>query len=248
MKKFKKVLANAGLASRRQIENWLRENRISVNGAIAKLGDRINSEDKVRVDGREVKLIKSATKKTRVLLYHKPEGEICTRSDPEGRPTVFDRLPLLRNGRWISVGRLDFNTSGILLLTNDGELANQLMHPSAEIEREYAVRVLGEVTPAIIKTLKKGVRLEDGQAHFDQIVDVGGEGTNHWYHVIVKEGRNRVVRRLWESQGLKVSRLMRVRFGNVLLPRALRRGKWEELGPAEVAVVQNLLMKAEPKK
>jgi 23S rRNA pseudouridine2605 synthase len=237
--KIQKVLANAGLGSRREIEGWLREKRISVNGVPAKLGDRIVGNEKVFVDGREVKLIKSKTKKTRVLLYHKPEGEICSRSDPEGRPTVFDHLPLLRNGRWITVGRLDFNTSGILLLTNDGELANKLMHPSSEIEREYATRVQGEVSQAVIKKLKKGVKLEDGYAHFDEIKDAGGEGTNHWYHVLVKEGRNRLVRRLWESQdNLKVSRLIRIRFGNLTLPRGLRRGMWTEL---ELPEVQQLM-------
>lgn len=227
--KIQKVLANAGLASRRHIENWLREGRISVNGQIAKLGDRITANDKVRVDGREIKLIKSESKKTRVLLYHKPEGEICSRSDPENRPTIFDHLPLLRNGRWISVGRLDFNTSGVLLLTNDGELAHKLMHPSKEIEREYAVRVQGQVSPQMIQTLKQGVMIDGQPAHFDSITDGGGEGSNHWYNVLVKEGRNRIVRKLWESQSVKVSRLIRVRFGIVLLPRALRRGKWTEL-------------------
>ncbi len=233
--KIQKILANAGLGSRRQIEKWISENRVSVNGQIAKLGDRMTLDDKVRVDGREVNLVKSAAKKTRVLLYHKPEGEICTRSDPEGRPTVFDHLPMLRNGRWISIGRLDFNTSGVLLLTNDGELANRLMHPSSEIEREYAVRVQGQVSPEMIKNLKKGVKLEDGMAHFEKISDEGGEGTNHWYHVMVKEGRNRLVRRLWESQGVKVSRLIRIRFGSILLPRLLRRGKWTDLTQEEIA-------------
>lgn len=232
--KIQKVLANAGLGSRRQIEEWLREGRIVVNGQVAKLGDRMTTEDKVRVDGREIQLIKSASKKTRVILYHKPEGEICSRSDPEGRPTVFDHLPLLRNGRWISVGRLDFNTSGVLLLTNDGELANRLMHPSQQFEREYAVRIQGQVTPAMIKKLKKGVELEDGLAHFEQITDAGGEGSNHWYHVLVKEGRNRLVRRLWESEPVKVSRLIRVRFGDITLPRGLRRGKWMELEKEDV--------------
>ncbi len=232
--KLQKVLANAGLASRRQIENWIREGRIIVNGAPAKLGDRVTQDAKIRVDGREVKLIKSATAKCRILLYHKPEGEICSRSDPENRPTVFDTLPMLRNGRWISVGRLDFNTSGLLLLTNDGELANHLMHPAAQVEREYAVRIQGQVTPAMLKNLKKGVELDDGMAHFDKVVDAGGEGTNHWYHVIVKEGRNRFVRRLWETQGVKVSRLIRIRFGSLTLPRMLRKGKWAELDKQEV--------------
>ena len=232
--KIQKILANAGLASRRQIESWLREDRIIINGKIAKLGDRITPDAKVVVDGREIKLLKSTAKKSRVLLYHKPEGEICSRSDPEGRPTVFDHLPLLRNGRWITVGRLDFNTSGVLLLTNDGELANRLMHPSTQIEREYAVRIKGQVSPLMLKTLKKGVKLEDGIAHFEQITDAGGEGSNHWYHVIVREGRNRFVRRLWESQNVIVSRLIRIRFGSIVLPRLLRRGKWTELEKNEV--------------
>lgn len=232
--KIQKILANAGLGSRRQIEKWISEGRIVVNNEIAKLGDRITLDAKVRVDGYDVNLVKSAAKKTRVLLYHKPEGEICSRSDPEGRPTIFDRLPLLRNGRWISIGRLDFNTSGVLLLTNDGELANKLMHPSSQIEREYAVRVQGNVTPAMLKKLKTGVVLEDGKAHFETIKDAGGEGTNHWYHVLVKEGRNRLVRRLWESQDVKVSRLIRIRFGSILLPRQLRKGKWMDLEPIEI--------------
>lgn len=243
--KIQKVLANAGLASRRQIENWLREGRISVNGAMAKLGDRITDDAKVRVDGREVKLIKSASKKTRILLYHKPEGEICSRSDPENRPTIFDRLPLLRNGRWISIGRLDFNTSGVLLLTNDGELAHKLMHPSQEIEREYAVRIKGKVTAGMIKTLKDGVDIDDQPAHFDQIIDAGGEGTNHWYHVLVKEGRNRIVRKLWESQGVDVSRLTRIRFGCITLPRILRRGRWMELERDAIQELQALAAPSE---
>lgn len=227
--KIQKVLANAGLGSRRQVEEWLREGRVSVNGAVAKLGDRMTTDDKVRVDGRDINLIKSHAQKSRVILYHKPEGEICSRHDPEGRTTIFDHLPMLRNGRWISVGRLDYNTSGVLLLTNNGELANRLMHPSSNIEREYAVRIQGQVTPEMLNTLKKGVRLDDGPAHFEHIVDAGGEGTNHWYHVLVREGRNRMVRRLWESQGVVVSRLIRIRFGNITLPRMLRRGKWAEL-------------------
>ena len=236
--KIQKILAAAGLGSRRELEKWIQQGRITVDGNTAKLGDRITTDAKVYVDGREIQLIKSHAKKTRVLLYHKPEGEICSRSDPEKRPTVFDRLPMLRNGRWITVGRLDFNTSGLLLLTNDGELANRLMHPSAEIEREYAVRIQGEVSPAVIKKLKKGVQLEDGLASFDQIIDGGGEGTNHWYHVVVKQGRNRLVRRLWESQDLRVSRLIRVRFGNMTLPRFLRRGRWEELELDDIQELQ----------
>jgi 23S rRNA pseudouridine2605 synthase len=227
--KIQKVLAAAGLGSRRQLEVWIKEGRISVNGQVATLGDRITGEEKVKVDGREINLIKSQAKKTRVLIYHKPEGEICSHADPEKRPSVFDRLPMIRNGRWISIGRLDFNTSGVLLLTNDGELANRLMHPSAEIEREYAVRVQGEVSKPMLDTLRKGVKLDDGEAHFETISDAGGEGSNHWFHVVVREGRNRLVRRLWESQEVRVSRLIRVRFGEITLPRFLKRGRWEEL-------------------
>lgn len=231
--RIQKVLANAGIGSRRQIESWIREGRIFINGQVAQIGDQISLDDRVRVDGRDINLMKSKTNKVRILLYHKPEGEICSRSDPENRPTVFDRLPLLRNGRWISIGRLDFNTSGLLILTNNGELANHLMHPSAELEREYAVRIQGEVTHKMLAILKKGVYLDDAMGHFDEIIDAGGEGSNHWYHVIVKEGRNRLVRRLWESQGVQVSRLMRVRFGPIELPRILRRGQWLELTKEE---------------
>jgi 23S rRNA pseudouridine2605 synthase len=232
--KIQKVLAAAGLGSRRQIETWIQDGRVMVDGKTAKLGDRITSEERIQVDGREVNLVKSQNKRCRVLLYHKPEGELCTRSDPEGRATVFDHLPLLRNGRWITIGRLDYNTSGILLLTNEGELANKLMHPSSEVEREYAVRVQGEVTPEILRKLKRGVMLEDGQGHFEHIEDAGGENSNHWYHVMVKEGRNRLVRRLWESQDLRVSRLIRIRFGVLCLPRNLRPGRWEELELDEI--------------
>lgn len=238
--KIQKVLAGAGLGSRRQLEVWISEGRVSVNGQIAKLGDRITENDKVSVDGRSVPLVKSQTKKTRVILYHKPEGQICTRADPENRPTVFDRLPLIRNGRWIAIGRLDFNTSGVLLLTNDGELANNLMHPTAGIEREYAVRVNGEVDKAMLTRMKKGVDIGDGPAHFEEIQDAGGEGKNHWYHVIVREGRNRMVRRLWESQGVMVSRLIRVRYGSITLPRLLPRGRWDELEREHIQSLETL--------
>lgn len=233
--KIQKVLANAGVGSRRQVESWIQEGRITVNGKLATIGERMTHHDKVCVDGREIKLIKSKNQKSRVLLYHKPEGEICSRSDPEGRPTIFDKLPMIRNSRWICVGRLDFNTSGLLLITNDGELANQLMHPSSEIEREYAVRVRGIVTPEVLSKLKKGIHLEDGLAHFETITDAGGSGANHWFHVMVREGRNRLVRRLWEAAGYTVSRLMRVRFGTVHLPPGLRRGKHVELTEEEIS-------------
>ena len=232
--KIQKILANAGVGSRRQIETWIQEGRVSVNGKIAIIGERMTYHDKVCVDGREVKLVKSRSQQSRVLLYHKPEGEICSRSDPEGRPTIFEKLPMIRNSRWICVGRLDYNTSGLLLITNDGELANQLMHPSSEIEREYAVRIRGIVTAETLHKLKHGIQLEDGPAHFDEITDAGGSGANHWFHVVVKEGRNRLVRRLWETAGYTVSRLMRVRFGTVHLPPGLRRGKHVELTEEEI--------------
>ncbi len=229
-----------GLGSRRHIEEWLRAGRISVNGQIAKLGDRITHEDKVRVDGREVKMLQHPSTKSRVLLYTSRKAK-CVLAKILRADHYFDHLPLLRNGRWISVGRLDFNTSGLLLLTNDGELANQLMHPSSQIEREYAVRIQGKVSAEIIKVLKKGVKLTDGMAHFEKMVDAGGEGSNHWYHVMVKEGRNRLVRRLIESQNLKVSRLIRIRFGDITLPRLLRRGKWTELTAKEIQELKSRL-------
>ena len=169
-----------------------------------------------------------------MIIYHKPVGEVCTRNDPEGRATIFSHLPKLKNGRWISIGRLDINTSGLLLLTTDGELANKLMHPSSEIEREYAVRVLGQVSPEIIKQLKTNVPLEDGDAHFTEIREAGGEGANHWYHVILKEGRNREVRRLWEHFGFSVSRLMRIRYGNITLDRSVRPSTSKDLDEAQL--------------
>jgi len=232
--KIQKVLANAGIGSRRQIETWIKDGRIQINGRLATIGDRMTYHDAVSVDGREIKLQRSKNQKTRVLIYHKPEGEMCTRNDPEGRPTIFESLPLIRNSRWICVGRLDFNTSGLLLITNDGELAHRLMHPASDIEREYAVRIHGEVTEDILHRLKKGVQLEDGLAQFHHIEDAGGHGANHWYHVSVTEGRNRLVRRLWESMGLTISRLIRIRFGNVYLPAGLRRGKHMELNDDEM--------------
>lgn len=239
--KIQKVLANAGVGSRRQIEGWIKEGRITINGRVAVIGDRMTYHDTVCVDEREIKLIKSQHQKSRVLLYHKPEGEICSRSDPEGRPTIFDSLPMIRNSRWICVGRLDFNTAGLLLITNDGELANQLMHPSSGIEREYAARIRGDVTPEILNRLEQGVKLEDGWARFNSIVDAGGTGANHWYHVIVKEGRHRLVRRMWEALGFTVGRLIRIRFGEVYLPAGLRKGKYIELTEDEVkSLVQSI--------
>lgn len=239
--KIQKILANAGLGSRRQIEEIIKAGRVMVNGKLAHIGERMTYRDVVMVDQRKIELVKSKNQKTRILLYHKPEGEMCTRNDPEGRPTIFESLPLIRNSRWICVGRLDFNTSGLLLITNDGDLANQLMHPSSTIEREYAVRVRGEVTPDIERTLQKGVMLEDGLAKFDSLTEAGGTGSNHWYHVVVTEGRNRLVRRLWESQDLTVSRLIRIRFGNVYLPSGLKRGRHVELTENEINLLTQFI-------
>ncbi|MHB8257096.1 MAG: 23S rRNA pseudouridine(2605) synthase RluB [Acidiferrobacterales bacterium] len=213
------------------MERWIEEGRVSIDGATASRGDRVRTGQLIRIDGQLLSAGVMFGAKRRILLYNKPEGEICTASDPQGRSTIFDHLPVLRNGRWIAVGRLDINTQGLILLTTDGELANRLMHPSAGIEREYAVRVLGRVQPDTLQRLHDGIVLDDGMARFDSITDAGGEGANHWYHVTLKEGRNREVRRLWEAVGLKVSRLIRVRYGPVTLPRGLRPGRWEDMEP-----------------
>ncbi len=233
--RIQKLLARAGHGSRREIERLIAAGRIRVNGRPAEPGQPVTPADRIEIDGRRISFRAHERAQPRVLAYHKPEGEVTTRQDPEGRPTVFDHLPPLRGGRWIAIGRLDLNTSGLLLFTNDGELANRLMHPAREIPRTYAVRVRGEVTPEMLKRLLEGVALEDGLARFDKIVDAGGSGLNHWFHVTLHEGRNREVRRLWESQGLQVSRLMRIAHGPVELPRGLRQGRWMELPPAEVA-------------
>lgn len=233
--KLQKVLARVGLGSRREIEQWIVAGRLKVNRVLAILGDRVGLEDKVELDGRPVRLQGSEDIPQKVIIYHKPAGEVCSRHDPEGRPSVFDAFPKMRGKRWILIGRLDFNTSGLLLATTDGELANRLMHPSSEIEREYAVRVVGRMDSHIAERLKRGVKLEDGLARFDDIRDAGGEGVNHWYHVILREGRNREVRRLFESQNLKVSRLIRVRFGAVTLPRYLRIAQCKEMDKKEVS-------------
>lgn len=225
--RIQKVLARAGFGSRRQVEAWIEAGQITVNGEKAKLGAQITENDRVKLDGKALSPKKLWNKTTKeVLLYHKPVGEVCTRQDPEGRRTIFESLPKPEQGRWVSVGRLDLNTSGLLMLTTDGELANQLMHPSNEMDREYAVRVLGEVTPEMMQNLRDGVQLEDGEAHFADIQPAGGDGANQWFHVVIQEGRNREIRRLWESQGVQVSRLMRVRFGPIVMPNRLRPGRW----------------------
>ncbi|WP_338637599.1 23S rRNA pseudouridine(2605) synthase RluB [Erwinia persicina] len=229
--KLQKVLARAGHGSRREIETLISAGRVSVDGKLATLGDRVEPSAlmKIRVDGHIVPVSESITEVCRVLAYYKPEGELCTRNDPEGRPTVFDRLPKLRGARWVAVGRLDVNTCGLLLFTTDGELANRLMHPSREVEREYAVRVFGAVDDEKIKLLSRGVQLEDGPAAFKTLKFTGGEGINQWYNVTLTEGRNREVRRLWEAVGVQVSRLIRVRYGDIDLPKGLPRGGWTEL-------------------
>ena len=230
--KLQKVLARTGLGSRREMERAIEAGRVTVNGEVAELGERVTEEDLVEFDGR--RLPGGDESRCRVILYNKPVGEICSRHDPEGRPTVYDRLPRLHSGRWISVGRLDFNTSGLLLFTNNGELANKLMHPSSVIDREYLVRIQGQVDDEMKKRLLTGVLLDDGTARFTDIVESGGEGNNRWFYCVVMEGRNREVRRLWESQGVRVSRLKRVRYGNVFIPSQVRVGQWIEMEPRDI--------------
>lgn len=232
--RLQKLLSRLGYGSRREIERWIVEGSIKVNGAVATLGDKVTSNDAIIVKGQRVTLQEDPAQPVRILIYHKPVGEICSRRDPLFSQTVFDNLPPIASGRWIQVGRLDVNTSGLLLFTDNGELANRLMHPKFEIEREYAVRVRGTVNETVLRTLQKGVQLEDGMARFKKVLYVGGEGQNTWYHVILTEGRHREVRRLWESQNLTVSRLIRVRYGSLSLPRSLARGKWTELSREEV--------------
>ncbi|MDA0147370.1 23S rRNA pseudouridine(2605) synthase RluB [Vibrio sp. LaRot3] len=240
--KLQKVLARAGHGSRRELEALIKAGRVSVNGIVAKLGERLEDDNAiVRIDGHTVSVKAQEEVICRVLAYYKPEGELCTRHDPEGRRTVFDRLPKIRGSRWISVGRLDANTSGLLLFTTDGELANRLMHPSRQVEREYLVRVFGEVTEQKVKNLVRGVELEDGMARFEDVVYAGGEGMNHTFYVAINEGRNREVRRLWESQETTVSRLKRVRYGDIYLDKKLPRGGWMELTLKEVNYLRELV-------
>ncbi len=227
--RIQKLLARAGVGSRREVEGWIEAGRLQINGEMVTPGQKASVRDRIELDGKRLDIKAGAEVLRRVLIYNKPEGEVTTRRDPEGRPTVFDRLPRLPDHRWIAIGRLDINTTGLVLFTTDGELANRLMHPSRQIDREYAVRVFGEVDEAMIKRLSEGVLLEDGTARFTDISEAGGKGINQWFHVTLMEGRNREVRRLWESQGVRVSRLKRVRYGPVFLPSRLTMGKWEEL-------------------
>lgn len=231
--KLHKLLAQAGLGSRREMEELIATGSVTINGRVATIGDRAGPDDMVRVGKRTIHF-RSDARPPRVILYHKPEGEIVSHDDPEGRPSVFDKLPQLRSSKWISIGRLDYNTSGLLIFTTDGELANRLMHPRFEVEREYTVRIMGRLTQEVVAQLTTGIELEDGLAKFDHLSDQGGEGSNHWYRVILKEGKNREVRRMFETVGMMVSRLMRVRFGPINLPPRLKRGKWMELDEVEI--------------
>ena len=239
--RIQKVLARLGIASRREAEEWIRSGRVTINGRYAQLGDLYGPGDKLTANGKIIHPDQAMAEPTRILAYHKPTGEVVTRRDPEGRPVIFTQLPRPSRGRWISIGRLDINTQGLLLVTNNGELANRLMHPSGEVEREYAVRVLGTVNESAVNRLSQGIELEDGFARFESIRTAGGEGANQWFHVTLKEGRNRIVRRMWESQGVVVSRLIRIRFAGVELPPRLRARMYQELVPEEVNRLLNLV-------
>lgn len=232
--RLQKLLARAGYGSRREIEGWIKEGQLSINGEVAKLGDHASAEDEILRNGEQIPLSALERFEPRVIAYYKPEGQVCTRDDPEGRDTVFNHLPTMKRSRWVMIGRLDINTQGLLLFTNDGELANKLMHPSQEIEREYAVRVYGEPSDEQLKQLVKGVMLEDGPARFKAIELSGGEGKNRWYHVILTEGRNREVRRLWESIEVTVSRLVRIRYGSFVIDRGQKPRQVVDLAPGQM--------------
>ena len=240
--RVQKFLASQGIASRRQIERWIEAGEILIDGEPCVLGQRITGDEKIVVCGKAVNLLTKVS--TRVLLYHKPCGEVVSRLDPQQRPTIFDQLPSLTSGRWVAAGRLDFNTSGLLLLTTDGELANDLMHPRNEIEREYQVRVHGRVMDEALSRLQRGVRLEDGLARLSVLEVQESKGANTWCRVVLREGRNREVRRLWESQGLEVSRLIRTRFGTIKLPRTLKQGAYIELSTSQMKQLQQMITKA----
>jgi 23S rRNA pseudouridine2605 synthase len=244
--RLQKVLAQAGWGSRREMEEWIAAGLVTVNGAAVVLGTRVTEGDVIRAGRRTMRVKAETNQRPRVLLYHKQEGEIVSRDDPEGRATVFEKLPRLKGQKWIAIGRLDFNTSGLLIFTTSGDLANRLMHPRFEVEREYAVRVQGQLTPEQMRQMcEVGIELEDGLVKFENLTDEGGEGFNHWYRLVVREGRNRVVRRVFETLGLTVSRLMRVRFGIIHLPPRLKRGMITELGEDEVGKVLEWALPAE---
>jgi 23S rRNA pseudouridine2605 synthase len=240
-----KVLAQAGLGSRRALEERIVSGQVKVNGEVAELGCSVKGGDRVELDGKTF-VASALTEPARVIAYHKPEGEVTTREDPEGRPTVFDQLPPLKGARWIAVGRLDINTTGLLLLTTDGDLANALMHPSTEVMREYVCRIHGEVEDGIVQQLARGIELEDGKAQFDEIERIGASDSHAWFRVVLHEGRNREVRRMWEAVGFQVSRLKRTRYGNIELPRTLKRGKSEELPGATVDAMRTELRLGPP--
>ena len=243
--KLHKVLAQTGLGSRRSMETWITEGKVTVNGAPAKLGMRVGAQDQIKIDGRLIR-VHAVSRPPRVLLYHKPEGEIVSRDDPKGRPSVFASLPAVSGGKWISIGRLDFNTCGLLIFTTSGAMANRMMHPRFEVEREYAVRVMGKLLPQHMSQLTEGVELDDGVAYCESAELRGGEGANQWCHVVLKDGRNRVVRRLFEKLGFMGSRLMRVRYGPMELPPRVNRGKYRELSAEEVAKLQSWLGASPP--
>lgn len=235
--KLQKLLAHGGYGSRREIETWISDGRVTVNGKRAKLGDRATAHDRVLVDGKLALLSNQSREPIKAIIYHKPEGEICSRKDPKGRPSIFDKLPAIPNGRWVSVGRLDLNTSGLIILTNSGELANKLMHPSTGLEREYLVRIRGEASVDTINTLtREGVMLDGRTAKFDRVLqaDMADEGTNHWYRVVIKEGRYREVRRMWDAVGHTVSRLKRIRYGTIKLTRDVKRGQHAKIAPKQL--------------
>ena len=235
-----KVLADHGHGSRRGIERLIKLNKVEVNGKIAKIGQLVSEKDSFKIEGKSIVLSRKGYNNTRILMYNKKVGEVSTRNDPDNRPTVFDNLPRLNSGRWVSVGRLDLNTSGLMLFTNKGELANQLMHPSSFIEREYVARIHGSVTKKVVQNLMDGVKLEDGLARFTDVQEGKKGKTNQWFAMVIMEGRTREVRRLWESQNLQVSRLKRVRYGDLFLPANLKQGSYKELSKSEVKVIEHL--------